>query len=115
MIERLHRASLLSLVLLALGASGCTVDDDSVENKPCTPVGADPNKDCVKGYECLCPQGECKCHKIQTLLQPPPTSMNIAPRSGGSLAPRRTPTSASSAGWGCSAIDPVDWLRRLGA
>jgi hypothetical protein len=99
MIERLRRASLLSLVLLALGASGCTVDDESVENKPCTPVGADPNKDCVKGYACLCQQGECTCRKIQTLLAPP-TSMNVAPRSRGSQALPEDPN--------------VRFLRRLG-
>jgi len=100
MIEPLRRASLLSLLLLALGAGGCTVDDDSVENKPCTPVGADPNKDCVKGYQCLCEQGECRCRKVQTLLQPPPSSMNVGLRSVRSLAPPEDPN--------------VRFLRRLG-
>ena len=67
------------LILLALAAldCACTVDDESVENKPCTPVGADPNKDCVKGYACLCQQGQCLCRKVQSLL-PPPTSI-VAP------------------------------------
>jgi hypothetical protein len=59
------------LVLLALSCATCRTDDDVVENKRCMPVGTDPNRDCVKGYECRCEQGDCFCRKVQALAPSP--------------------------------------------
>jgi hypothetical protein len=55
------------LLLLATSGAACRTDDDVVENKRCMPVGNDPNRDCVKGYECRCEQGDCFCRKVQGL------------------------------------------------
>jgi len=56
---------LIAALLLALGTAACTVDDDVVEGKRCYPTGSDPNKSCVKGYECKCAFGDCLCQKAE--------------------------------------------------
>ena len=49
--------------IFAAGLSNCTVDDEVIEGKKCVRSISDPNKDCIKGYECLCEQSVCFCRK----------------------------------------------------
>ena len=56
------------LIVLAISVtSGCTVDEDSIENKICDPTRSDVDKTCIRGYTCSCVGTACVCKAKATL------------------------------------------------
>lgn len=80
-----HRAGGVSLLLTSLAfvaslaTGGCTVDDDSIEGKPCKTTA----DDCIKGYACRCKPDGCFCEKDDSKSSSALLQLDHRPSAGG--------------------------------